>query len=482
MRVTHPAAAAAARTAIATAILLVFLFPSPACSDIRQQRSGTQPAHYQLAANWSHSETQSSFHDDPSVRTRAMLGQTSEDAAAIEAAAEVQQAVKREAAAQAEREAEEAEVAAEFAAGAISAADPAAAAEQQTQLGSAVATPDGISITQAYKLLNATAAADPKLMKPLPAEGRAVMKRHRTCAAFFMRPLARIALVGNGPLTEAQRLEVAASDLVIRFNKMNNRCLFVYCDVCNVLFHLPGCRRGLETPSSWRHADWSPVPFRDARLGCALHTSPWSGRGSCMAHDCGPFRKHHAVSRFCGERVDVWLLRHAAEDAKLRWHGLGELAHCQTAEVLASSPVLWMFGGESLLPPSPTPQHLIAHLSGRDASPGAMLCFALSHPVSEVPLEPAGTEDVQLFWADSCLAQPCCAAFMLSLSRRVSIDSFHTRRLRMVVQPVHRHGGGGGVPADPEAADVAGHSLRALEEPVPGVCRAAGQPLHWLDR
>lgn len=360
MRLTHPAAAA--RTAIATAILLVCLFSSPACSDTRQQRSGTQPAYYQLAASWSHSETQSSLHDDPGVRTRALLGQTSEDAAAIEAAAEVQQAIKREAAAQAEREAEEAEVAAEFAAGANSAADPAAAAEERTQLGSAVATLDGISINQAYKLLNATAAADPKLMKPLPAEGRAVMKRHRTCAPFFMRPLARIALVGNGPLTEAQRLEVAASDLVIRFNKMNNRCLFTaMCAMCSstclgaeaagrrrAIAGVPTGRRCLFVTRAWAAHS---IP----RHGCA--------RGSCMAHDCGPFRKHHAVSRFCGERVDVWLLRHAAEDAKLRWHGLGELAHCQTAEVLASSPVLWMFGGESLLPPSPTPQHLIAHLS-----------------------------------------------------------------------------------------------------------------------
>jgi hypothetical protein len=38
-----------------------------------------------------------------------------------------------------------------------------------------------------------------------------------------MRPVGSVALVGNGPLTEAQRQRIAAADLVIRLNKMNNR-------------------------------------------------------------------------------------------------------------------------------------------------------------------------------------------------------------------------------------------------------------------
>jgi hypothetical protein len=38
-----------------------------------------------------------------------------------------------------------------------------------------------------------------------------------------MRPVRSVALVGNGPLTEAQRQRIAAADLVIRLNKMNNR-------------------------------------------------------------------------------------------------------------------------------------------------------------------------------------------------------------------------------------------------------------------
>lgn len=49
--------------------------------------------------------------------------------------------------------------------------------------------------------------------------------------------------------------------------------------------------------------------------------------------------------RFCGERLDVWLLRRA-EEATLQWHGLGELAHCSTEEALGQNPVLWLYGGE----------------------------------------------------------------------------------------------------------------------------------------
>lgn len=129
-----------------------------------------------------------------------------------------------------------------------------------------------LTAAQAHELLNATSSAMPPLMQPLPADGKAAVERHRACAAFYTRPVRSVALVGNGPLTETQRLKIEVSDLVIRFNKLNNR--------------------------------------------------------------------------FCGERLDVWLLRRA-EEATLQWHGLGELAHCSTAEALEQNPLLWLYGGSS---------------------------------------------------------------------------------------------------------------------------------------
>jgi hypothetical protein len=51
-------------------------------------------------------------------------------------------------------------------------------------------------------------------------------------------------------------------------------------------------------------------------------------------------------ARFCGERLDVWLLRHSsAAETRHGWHGVGELAHCSTAEALGRRPTLWLFGG-----------------------------------------------------------------------------------------------------------------------------------------
>jgi hypothetical protein len=53
-----------------------------------------------------------------------------------------------------------------------------------------------------------------------------------------------------------------------------------------------------------------------------------------------------AGARFCGERLDVWLLRHSsAAETRHGWHGVGELAHCGTGEALARRPTLWLFGG-----------------------------------------------------------------------------------------------------------------------------------------
>ena len=48
-------------------------------------------------------------------------------------------------------------------------------------------------------------------------------QRQLSTGAFWMRPLASVALVGNGPLTEEQRQRISAANLVIRLNKMNNR-------------------------------------------------------------------------------------------------------------------------------------------------------------------------------------------------------------------------------------------------------------------
>lgn len=39
------------------------------------------------------------------------------------------------------------------------------------------------------------------------------------------------------------------------------------------------------------------------------------------------------VCRFCGERMDIWLVRFA-EHAPMRYHGLDEVAHCKTEEAL----------------------------------------------------------------------------------------------------------------------------------------------------
>jgi hypothetical protein len=42
-----------------------------------------------------------------------------------------------------------------------------------------------------------------------------------------------IAVVGNGPLTDESRKQIAASDAIVRFNEMNNRWVCVFCrDLC----------------------------------------------------------------------------------------------------------------------------------------------------------------------------------------------------------------------------------------------------------
>ena len=41
--------------------------------------------------------------------------------------------------------------------------------------------------------------------------------------AVFGEGIKNVAIVGNGPLTTAQRAEIRAADRVVRFNAMNNR-------------------------------------------------------------------------------------------------------------------------------------------------------------------------------------------------------------------------------------------------------------------
>ena len=85
-----------------------------------------------------------------------------------------------------------------------------------------------ISLDEAYVRLNATASEDLTLQLPLSDHAQLAIGRHRACSAFYLKgrpPVRRVALVGNGPLMDQQRAEIDTSDLVIRFNKMNNRCL-----------------------------------------------------------------------------------------------------------------------------------------------------------------------------------------------------------------------------------------------------------------
>ena len=189
------------------------------------------------------------------------------------------------------------------------------------------------------------------------------MKRHRTCGAFWQRPVRRVALVGNGPLTERQRVSANTADLVIRINKMNNRsarstsAATADAHIVQLNHRLPSLAAGSHRFRSQLGSGPRQIRTRMVQEATA-NTSAVDARQravsiSCQQHTMEACQEMHtktsmepnAAHRFCGERVDVWLLRHAAEDAHLRWHGLGELAHCATSEVLEMNPVLWLFGG-----------------------------------------------------------------------------------------------------------------------------------------
>jgi hypothetical protein len=72
-------------------------------------------------------------------------------------------------------------------------------------------------------------SADAEALKPplagLTEAGREAIARNPACADFYAKPhVASVAVVGNGPLTRLQKIMIAESDLVMRFNKMDNRC------------------------------------------------------------------------------------------------------------------------------------------------------------------------------------------------------------------------------------------------------------------
>ena len=60
-------------------------------------------------------------------------------------------------------------------------------------------------------------------------------------------------------------------------------------------------------------------------------------RHSCTSHV-------FAHCRFCGERMDIWVLRFA-EHAPLKYHGLEEVAHCRTEEALGMAKSIWFLDG-----------------------------------------------------------------------------------------------------------------------------------------
>lgn len=95
-----------------------------------------------------------------------------------------------------------------------------------------------ISLHEANIILQQTSKNEPDLALPLSEHAHRAIRRHRACSAFYLKghkPATRIAVVGNGPLTDSQRDEIASSDMVVRFNKMNNRqaristCLWLLC-------------------------------------------------------------------------------------------------------------------------------------------------------------------------------------------------------------------------------------------------------------
>lgn len=165
----------------------------PACSTASQQPVSTERAlnhrnTREIHSFQQHERLSRAQHDAAHIATRrALQGQTAEDAAAIEALAKAQQAAKR-AAAPASLEAR--------ADGTDAAALP-AGGSARSDAGDSVAAAEGparpeadeepsLTRSQAHEMLNMTSTAMPRLMRPLPPEGRTALERHRACGAVML--------------------------------------------------------------------------------------------------------------------------------------------------------------------------------------------------------------------------------------------------------------------------------------------------------
>lgn len=72
-------------------------------------------------------------------------------------------------------------------------------------------------------------APDPRPLYNITELGAGAIWPHGSAegfaAALGAGHIQRVAVVGNGPVTDAQRQDIATADRVIRFNAMNNRYL-----------------------------------------------------------------------------------------------------------------------------------------------------------------------------------------------------------------------------------------------------------------
>lgn len=259
-------AASSSMTGVTAVVVLLAIscLALPACTKVDQQRP-EQPAHVPLLQQ----DSQLSGGSVPLLpfaehvvahthRRRALRGHPAQDAPATRRLA-LENNIN-----------EEAQHGAKDAAAASAAATSAgfAAARASAHHSAADGSKTALTAAQAHELLNATSAAMPRLMQPLPADGKAALERHRACAAFYTRPVKTVALVGNGPLTEAQRLDIEAADLVIRFNKLNNRSGRVH-------GMKSSCRTDMRVQTS---ASYNDTPDCLAHRKLEAQDGPWKSR------------------------------------------------------------------------------------------------------------------------------------------------------------------------------------------------------------
>lgn len=129
-------------------------------------------------------------------------------------------------------------------------------------------------------------------LPPGPATACSVPFEHQPyCKAIHARGCARrIAVVGNGPITEEQRTEINTQyDAVVRLNSLNN----------------------------WYN---SPPP-----LCIRMHTTIYT--------------------RMCNDALTVWLLETAPADSAHPYRGLQQLPLCTTTRAGAAAHHVWLVGG-----------------------------------------------------------------------------------------------------------------------------------------